>query len=196
MSGLLFNTVPQKALEDDIPRWQKKKGMGIYLSDNDHDCLTNMRFADGVLLFASSKEQRQKMLCEFKKSTEKSGTQFFHPRKTKILSNQSSNTRKEIEVDNTTVEIPTKREILGPEEHFPATGDDRNQKSNQGCLGDVSQVQTGTDIEKKKKPAQTSTLAVSRSDNSDGMLRSRNMDTHQRARKNDTVDDAKCSDSS
>ena len=65
----------QKALEEDIPRWQKKKGMGIYLSDNDHDCLTNMRFADDVLLFASSKEQLQKMLCEFKRSTEKSGTQ-------------------------------------------------------------------------------------------------------------------------
>ena len=55
LSSLLFNMVLQKALEDDIPRWQKKKGMGIYLSDNDHDCLTNMRFADDVLLFATSK---------------------------------------------------------------------------------------------------------------------------------------------
>ena len=32
-------------------------------------------------------------------------------------------------------------EILGPDDYFPATGDDRNQKSNQGCLNDVSQVQ-------------------------------------------------------
>ena len=51
----------------------KRKGMGIYLSDNDHDCLTNLRFADDVLLFASSKEQLQKMLCEFKRSTKKVG---------------------------------------------------------------------------------------------------------------------------
>ena len=29
LSSLLFNTVQQKALEDDIPRWQKKKEMGI-----------------------------------------------------------------------------------------------------------------------------------------------------------------------
>ena len=43
------------------------------MSDNDHDCLTNLRFADDVLLFASSKDQLQKMLCEFKRSTEKSG---------------------------------------------------------------------------------------------------------------------------
>ena len=42
LSSLLFNTVLQKALEEDIPRWQKKRGTGIYLSDNDHDCLTNM----------------------------------------------------------------------------------------------------------------------------------------------------------
>ena len=48
--------------------------MGIYLSDNDHDCVTNMRFADDVLLFASSKEQLQNMLCEFQRYG-KSGTQ-------------------------------------------------------------------------------------------------------------------------
>ena len=39
------------ALDKYIPRWQKKRGMGIFLSDNDHDCLTNMRFVDDVLLF-------------------------------------------------------------------------------------------------------------------------------------------------
>ena len=59
---MLFNTVLQKALEEYTPRGQKKRGMGIYLSDNDHDCLTNMTFADDVLLFASSKEQLQKFL--------------------------------------------------------------------------------------------------------------------------------------
>ena len=36
--------------------------MGIYLSDHDHDCLTNLRFADDVMLFATSKEQIRKML--------------------------------------------------------------------------------------------------------------------------------------
>ena len=42
LSSLLFNTVLQEALEEYILPWQKKKGMGIFLSDNDHDCLTNM----------------------------------------------------------------------------------------------------------------------------------------------------------
>ena len=78
---------------------QRKKGMGIYLSNNGHDCLTNMRFADDVLLFATSKEQLQKMVRELKRSTEKVGLRI-HPGKTKILSNQSSDTRKDIEIDD------------------------------------------------------------------------------------------------
>ena len=63
--------------------------MGIYLSDQDRDCLTNLRFADDVMLFATSKEQIRKMMNEFKKATEKVGLRI-HPDKTKILSNQST----------------------------------------------------------------------------------------------------------
>ena len=74
---------------------KRKKGMGIYLNDNDKDCLTNLRFADDVLLFASSEEQLQKMSCEFKKSTEQVGLRT-HPEKTPILSNQSSDTKKKL----------------------------------------------------------------------------------------------------
>ena len=73
LSSLLFNTVLQSSLKEVTQRWQKKKGMGIYLSDHDHDCLTNLRFADDVLLFATSKDQLQKMLYEFKESTENVG---------------------------------------------------------------------------------------------------------------------------
>ena len=79
LSSLLFNTVLQYSLKDEIQRWQKKKGMGIYLSDHDRDCLTNLRFADDVMLFATSKEQTRKMLCEFKKGTEKSGEETQQP---------------------------------------------------------------------------------------------------------------------
>ena len=89
LSSLLFNTVLQYSLKDEIQRWQKKNGMGIYLSDHDHDCLTNLRFAHDVMLFATSKEQIRDMMCEFKKATEKVGLRI-HPDKTKILSNQST----------------------------------------------------------------------------------------------------------
>ena len=72
--------------------------MSKHLSDHDHDCLTNLRFADDVMLFATSKEQIRNMMCEFKKATEKVGLKI-HPEKTKILSNQSTmnpNTKKDI----------------------------------------------------------------------------------------------------
>ena len=37
LSSLLFNTVLQNSLKEVTQRWQMKKGMGIYLSDHDHD---------------------------------------------------------------------------------------------------------------------------------------------------------------
>ena len=76
-------------LDIKIQRWQKKKGMGKYLSDHDHDCLTNLRFADDVMLFATSKEHIRTVMCDFKKATEKVVLRI-HPDKTKILSNQST----------------------------------------------------------------------------------------------------------
>ena len=96
LSSLHVNTVLQNSLKDDVQ--QEKKGMEVYLSDNDHGCLTNLRFADDVLLFASSKEQLQKCCANSRKSTEKVGLRI-HPEKTKIQSNRSSDTKKEMEVD-------------------------------------------------------------------------------------------------
>ena len=63
--------------------------MEIYLSDHERDCLTNLRFADDVLLFATPKEQLQKMLCDFKKSTEKVGLRI-HPEKTKVSATKAA----------------------------------------------------------------------------------------------------------
>ena len=89
--------VVQNSLKDDTQRWQKKKGMGIYISDNDHDCITNLMFADDVLLFASSKDQLQKNVVRIQKN--------YWKCETKILSNQSSQSsdtkkKKEMEVDD------------------------------------------------------------------------------------------------
>ena len=89
MSSLLFNTVLQYSLKDEIQRWPKKKGLAIYLSDQERDCLTNLRFADDAMLFATCKEQLRNMMYEFKKATEKVGLRI-HPDKTNTLSNQSS----------------------------------------------------------------------------------------------------------
>ena len=88
--------------------------MGIYLSDQERDCLTNLRFADDVMLFATSKEQIRNMMYEFKKAAEKVGLRI-HPDKTKILSNQSnmkSDTKRFSKVGEMSIEILTKNESV------------------------------------------------------------------------------------
>ena len=92
------------ALKDDVERWQQSKGMVVRLGDHESDCLTNLRFADDVLLFSISMVQLQKLTCDWKQSTE-SVRLKIHPDKTKILSNQSTNKRKEVEINNIKVEI-------------------------------------------------------------------------------------------
>ena len=97
LSSSLFNTVLQYSLEGDLKRWQERQ-KGIRLSDKTEVCLTNLRFADDVLLFSTSLEKLRDMLCEFKISTETVGL-GTHPDKTQILSNQDKVKAKEITVD-------------------------------------------------------------------------------------------------
>ena len=102
LSTLLFNTVLQAALEDDMARW-REKGVGISLGVLQSDCFSNQRFAGDVLLFSTSLEELRNMMCD-QKSTENEGPNI-HPEKTKILSNQRSNRRKEVTIDNFKVEV-------------------------------------------------------------------------------------------
>ena len=106
LSSLLFNTVLQYSLEDDLKKWQEIK-KGIRLSDKTADCLTNLRFADDVLLFSTSLGKLRDILCEFKTSTEAVGL-GIHPDKTKILTNQDRTKTKEITVDNIKIEVLAK----------------------------------------------------------------------------------------
>ena len=80
LSSLLFNTVLQYSLEkgsETVARQTKRNQM----SDKTEDCLTNLRFADDVVLFSTSLERLHEMLCEFKSSTEAVGL-GIHPDKT------------------------------------------------------------------------------------------------------------------
>ena len=67
-----------------------------------------------MLLFASSKEQLQKMMYEFKESIEKVGLRI-HPEKTKVLSNQSSisaDLKNKIQIGDVKIEIVTRSESV------------------------------------------------------------------------------------
>ena len=72
LSSLFLNTNLQVALKDDLVSWQRR-GMGMRPGVSESDCLTNLRFPDDVLLFSTSLEQLQRMMCDFKRSTEKVG---------------------------------------------------------------------------------------------------------------------------
>ena len=95
--------MPQFALEGDLKRWQERK-KGIRLGGRREDCLTNLRFADDVLLFCTSLGKLKDMLQDVKRSTEKVGLET-HPNKTTILSNQDTIRQKEVTIDNIKVEV-------------------------------------------------------------------------------------------
>ena len=76
LSSLLFNTVLLVSLEEDLERWQEKK-KGIRLSDKKEDCLTNLRFADDVLLFSTSPHNLEDMLCGLE--TKNRGSWLWNP---------------------------------------------------------------------------------------------------------------------
>ena len=122
------------------------------------------------------------MLCDVKHRTDKMGLNKY-PGKIKILSNQSTNRRTEIEFDNIEVKIIHKRrkhQISWTNGHFPATGKDRDQGPNLGPPGRRSTI--------KIVPSSRSAPLVRHGDHPDDELRIRHMDT--RTRKNDSNDAA------
>ena len=191
MSSLLFNTVLQYALKNVIQRWQKKKGMGLYLSDQERDYLTNLRFSDDVMLFATSKGQIQNMMCEFKEATEKVGLKI-HPDKTKILSNESSmnsDTKRYIKIGDMNIEILAKSESV-------KYWGQRISFFQQETLEIKSRIRAAwvtihkyrQELTSKKIHGQTSSTPFRRHSFSDSLLRCWNMDTEPRTRKNDSID--------
>ena len=52
LSSLLFYSVLLPAMEKDTGTWNDK-GLGIKLGDEKRDCISNLRFADDVLMMAN-----------------------------------------------------------------------------------------------------------------------------------------------
>ena len=99
-SSLLFNSVLQSAMEKDIETW-KDKGEGIKLSDEKGGCISNLLFADDVLMMETSAKQIRKMIVDFKQRYRLE----IHPDRTKILTNQKTYRTREVEIDGMHVEI-------------------------------------------------------------------------------------------
>ena len=155
LSSLLFNTVLQYSLETNLTTWQENKE-GIRLSDKTEDCLTNLRLADGVLLFFTSLEKLRDLLCDFKASTEEVGL-GIHPDKTKILSNQDNVKEKEISVDDIKIEILKRQcKISWTKSHVRGSGNRGGQEQTKGSVGSVPQISTGADLKRLSTVPQTS----------------------------------------
>ena len=154
--SLLFNTILQFSLEDDLKRWQEKQ-KGIRLSDKAEDCLTNLQFAHHVLLFSTSLEKLREMLCDFKRSTEAVGLGIYSD-KTKILSNQEKEKKKEISVDNIKIEVLPKSDsarYLTQKNNLQGARNGRNQKQTESSMGSIPQVSPRTHFERISSVPQT-----------------------------------------
>jgi hypothetical protein len=85
LSPSVFNAVLEQAFSEVLPLWQKRK-YGIEVDCISKSRLCNLRFADDLLLIASTKRQLTRMLKELMEAVSRVGL-VMHLGKTKILTN-------------------------------------------------------------------------------------------------------------
>ena len=159
LSSLLFNSVLQSAMEKDIGTWNEN-GMGIKLGDEKRDGISNLRFADDVLMMANSLKPLKRMMTAFTRSTEAQGLEI-HPDKTIILANYKAHRLKEIEIDGIHVEIlppEGKVQYLGQMITFMNQGTTEVQHRSRCAWSAGCQTSTGIDIQVLLAPTQVASL--------------------------------------
>jgi len=90
LSSLLFNSLLEHIMSDVKPTWVEKK-WGIQLGHGQGSHLTNLRFADDVLLVSTSLHRLKSMLSQLSTKAKTTGLEL-HPDKTKILTNTTQKT--------------------------------------------------------------------------------------------------------
>ena len=161
--------------------------MGICPGDSETDGLTNLRFADDVLLFSTSLEQLQRMMCDFKRHTE-SGIEDPPGKYENCQQSKFEQKKRSGDQQHQSRCIAGERvcQVSRTNNQISATGNNRNQESNSSCLGVVPQVQPGVDI--KILPPAAQAPLVQHGDLSDAELCFWNMDPDKRTREDDTMD--------
>ena len=86
LSSLLFNALLQHILAPLVPNWQRKR-RGVQLGHTDESTLTNLRFADDILLTSQTLHNLKTVLSDLITSTKPHGLEL-HPTKTDIMINQ------------------------------------------------------------------------------------------------------------
>ena len=111
ISPTIFNALLEFALKDVIALW-RRRGWGIALEPEGKNQLCTLRFADDILLLATSKSQLTTMLKELADAVAKVGLEL-HAEKTKILANlhaRQGSPQKEVRAKSMCIQI------LSPEE--------------------------------------------------------------------------------
>ena len=105
ISPTLFDAVVEEFMKQIKKKW-KAKGWGVQLGGSAGEKLTNLRFADDILITARTLPQIKKMLQDVSEAAEEVGL-GLHPDKTKILHNNVGYGvgAKAVEIRNMTIEI-------------------------------------------------------------------------------------------
>ena len=111
LSSLLFNSVSESIMRRAKQKWASKK-YGFKLQLHADDRLTNLRFADDILLLAGSLNHLTHMLTDLITEARKAGLEL-HPDKTKIMHNGHRPPRSTRTPDSVHV-LGMKIEILPP----------------------------------------------------------------------------------
>ena len=108
ISGLLFVAVLQVCIGNLKKRWERankrRSGYGFGIRVGDGERLTNLRFADDILLVASSKSDIKKMMCKLQDEALKFGLQM-HCGKTKVLTNTATSDGDKIAVNGRDIDV-------------------------------------------------------------------------------------------
>jgi len=103
LSSLLFNSLLEHILRKLKPTWSARR-VGIEMSLGTETYLTNLRFADDILLLAHSKKQITDMLQDLQDEAAKHGLQI-HPDKTKVIASDKRRATQEITLKDGSVAI-------------------------------------------------------------------------------------------
>ena len=82
LSPSIFNAVLERVVDGIQSKW-RRKGFGIQLGSGSSSVLCNLRFADDILLLATSRKDVEEMLVDLSTAANKAGLQI-HMGKTKI----------------------------------------------------------------------------------------------------------------
>ena len=88
LSSLLFNCLSEEIFRECRAKWGKRK-YGLRLGFADPERLTNLRFADDVMLIGATLTQLRRTLGDIVEVAKRTGLEL-HPQKTKILHNVES----------------------------------------------------------------------------------------------------------